>query len=850
MKQKFDVTGMTCSACSAHVEKAVGKLEGIRTVNVNLLQNSMIVEYDETALHTEDIIKAVESGGYGASLQGANTTSTAAEPPKNVTLEEMAVMKKRLISSFCFLIPLFYISMGHMMGAPLPAILLGNENIMIFALTQLLLATPVLIINKKFFVVGFKALWNCAPNMDSLVALGAAASYLYSLFAIYAMAYHMGRGDLEMAHHYGMELYLEGAAMILTLITVGKYMETRSKGKTSEAISKLMDLAPKMATVLRGGVEKEIPIEQVIVGDILIVRPGQSIPVDGKLIEGFSAVDESAITGESIPVDKQVGDTVIGATVNKNGFFKMEATRVGNDTTLSQIITLVEEAGASKAPIAKLADTVSGIFVPVVITIAILAAIVWMLAGQPFSFALSIGIAVLVISCPCALGLATPTAIMVGTGKGAEYGILVKSAESLEVAHKIDTVVLDKTGTLTEGHPVVTDILPAPGVLRNPFLRMAASLETLSEHPLAEAVVSYAKEKEISLNDGENLLATAGQGIEADVGGKHILGGNLKMMEERGIDLKGFAEKAETLAEEGKTPLFFAEGEKLLGVLGLADTLKPTSKNAVDAFHQMGIDVVMLTGDNKRTANAIADKLGIHAIAEVLPQDKEMEVRRLQERGKKVAMIGDGINDAPALTRADVGIAIGAGTDVAMESADIVLMKSDLLDAVTAVQLSHATIKNIKQNLFWAFFYNVCGIPLAAGVFYSVLGWKLNPMFAAAAMSFSSAFVVGNALRLKLFKPTHQERYAAKAAKDIEEKESNNVPNKEEIKMKKVLKIEGMMCNHCTGRVDKALNEMDGVSATVSLEGKCAEVELSKDISDEELVKVVTDAGYEVVDIQ
>lgn len=848
MKQKFDVTGMTCSACSAHVEKAVGKLEGIQAVNVNLLQNSMVVEYDETALQTEDIIRAVESGGYGASPQGANPASSAAEPPKNIALEEMAVMKKRLISSFCFLIPLFYISMGHMMGAPLPAILLGNENIMIFALTQLLLATPVLIINKKFFMVGFKALWNRAPNMDSLVALGAAASYLYSLFAIYAMAYHMGRGDLEMAHHYGMELYLEGAAMILTLITVGKYMETRSKGKTSEAISKLMDLAPKMATALRGGVEQEIPIDQVIVGDTIIVRPGQSIPVDGKLIEGFSAVDESAITGESIPVDKQVGDTVIGATVNKNGFFKMEATRVGNDTTLSQIITLVEEAGASKAPIAKLADTVSGIFVPVVITIAILATIVWMLVGQPFSFALSIGIAVLVISCPCALGLATPTAIMVGTGKGAEYGILVKSAESLEIAHKIDTVVLDKTGTLTEGHPIVTDVLPAPGVLRNPFLKKAASIEALSEHPLAEAVVSYAKEKDIALYDAENLSATAGQGIEADVDGKHILGGNLKLMQERGIDLQGFAEKAEALAKEGKTPLFFAEGEKLLGVLGLADTLKATSKNAVDAFHQMGIDVVMLTGDNKRTAGTIADQLGIHAIAEVLPQDKEMEVRRLQESGKKVAMIGDGINDAPALTRADVGIAIGAGTDVAMESADIVLMKSDLLDAVTAVQLSHATIKNIKQNLFWAFFYNVCGIPLAAGVFYSVLGWKLNPMFAAAAMSFSSAFVVGNALRLKLFKPTHQELYAAKAAESIKEKDT--IPNKEEITMKKVLKIEGMMCNHCTGRVDKALNEMDGVSATVSLEDKCAEVTLTKDVSDDELVKVVTDAGYEVVDIQ
>lgn len=848
MKQKFDVTGMTCSACSAHVEKAVRKLEGIDTVSVNLLKNSMVVEYDETALHADDIINAVKSGGYGASLQGAAAGNAFAspEPPKNIALEEMKVMKNRLVSSFCFLIPLFYLSMGHMMGAPLPAILTGNENSMLFALTQLLLATPILIINKKFFLVGFKALLNRAPNMDSLVALGSAASYIYSIFAIYAMGYHLGHGNLEMAHHYGMELYLEGAAMILTLITVGKYMETRSKGKTSEAISRLMDLAPKTATVLRNGKEAEIPVEQVAVGDIVVVRPGQSIPVDGKIIKGFSAVDESAITGESIPVDKQAGDMVIGATVNKTGFFKMEATHVGSDTTLSQIINLVEEAGASKAPIAKLADTVSGIFVPVVITIAILATVVWMFVGQPFSFALSIGIAVLVISCPCALGLATPTAIMVGTGKGAEYGILVKSAESLEIAHKIDTVVLDKTGTLTEGHPMVTDVLPTPGVLRNPFLRMAASMEALSEHPLAEAIVKYAEEKEISLNDAENLKATAGQGIEADVNGKHILGGNLKMMQEKGIDLKGFSEKAIQLAEEGKTPLFFAEGEKFLGVLGLADTLKPTSKDAVEAFHQMGIDVIMLTGDNKRTANAIAEKLDIEAIAEVLPQDKEMEVRRLQERGKKVAMIGDGINDAPALTRADVGIAIGAGTDVAMESADIVLMKSDLMDAVTAIQLSHATIRNIKQNLFWAFFYNVCGIPLAAGVFYSVLGWKLNPMFAAAAMSFSSAFVVGNALRLKLFKPTHS---AVKTAQTIQEKE-NEMHNKEEIKMKKVLKIEGMMCNHCTGRVDKALNEMDGVTATVSLEDKCAEVELSKDISDEELVKVVTDAGYEVVDIQ
>ncbi len=849
MKQKFDVTGMTCSACSAHVEKSVCKLEGIAAVNVNLLQNSMTVEYDEAVLKTDDIIHAVESGGYGAFPQGAKQADAASEAPRNVAAEEMHSMKKRLIASFCFLIPLFYISMGHMMGAPLPAVLLGNENIMSFALTQLLLTTPVLIINKKYFTVGFKALWNRAPNMDSLIALGSSASYLYSIFAIYAMGWHLGRGNIMQAHHYSMELYFESAAMILTLITVGKYMETRSKGKTSEAISKLMDLAPKMATVLRNGNETEIPVEQVIAGDIVIVRPGQSIPVDGRLLEGFSAVDESAITGESIPVEKQPGDTVIGATVNKSGYFKMEATRVGNDTTLSQIITLVEEAGASKAPIAKLADKVSGVFVPVVICIAVLAAIVWLVLGQPFAFALSIGIAVLVISCPCALGLATPTAIMVGTGKGAEYGVLIKSAESLEIAHQVNAVVLDKTGTLTEGKPVVTDVLPASGVLRNPFLRAAASLESLSEHPLAEAIVHYAKGMEIEPDAAQNLRATAGQGIEADVSGKKIFGGNLKMMQERGIDLGGFAEKAETLAAEGKTPLFFAEENKLLGVLALADTLKPTSKAAVDAFHRMGVEVVMLTGDNKRTADAIAGKLGIRAVAEVLPQDKEQEVRRLQEEGKKVAMIGDGINDAPALTRADVGIAIGAGTDVAMESADIILMKSDLMDAVTAIQLSHATIRNIKQNLFWAFFYNVLGIPLAAGVFYHALEWKLNPMFAAAAMSFSSAFVVGNALRLKLFKP---ENTGAPEHKMITETHlsNKNETNKEAINMKKVLKIEGMMCGHCTGRVEKALNEMDGVTATVSLEGKSADVTLSKDISDDALIKTVADAGYEVVDIQ
>ena len=844
MKQKFDVTGMTCSACSAHVEKSVSKLEGVQCVNVNLLQNSMVVEYDDNALGTTDIIHAVESGGYGASVQGETKMQ---EAPKNVAAEEMHHMKRRLIASFCFLIPLFYISMGHMMGAPLPAILLGDENVMIFALTQLFLTIPVLIINKKYYVVGFKALWNKAPNMDSLIALGSAASVVYSAFAIYSMAYAMGHGDLMTAHHYGMELYFESAAMILTLITVGKYMETRSKGKTSEAISKLMDLAPKTATVLRGGVEQEIPVEEVVTGDTIIVKPGQRIPVDGKIMEGFSAVDESAITGESIPVEKQVGDTVIGATVNKSGYFRMTATRVGKDTTLSQIIALVEEAGASKAPIAKLADKVSGVFVPVVITIAVLAAVIWFVAGnQPFSFALSIGIAVLVISCPCALGLATPTAIMVGTGKGAEYGILVKSAESLEIAHQVQTVVLDKTGTLTEGKPVVTDVVLAKGILRNRLLKQAAAVEALSEHPLAEAIVAYAKKKEVLFEKAENLTATAGQGVEADVAGKHILAGNLKMMQERGIQLGEWEAKAVELAEAGKTPLFFAENETFLGIVALADTLKPTSKAAVDAFHQMGIEVVMLTGDNKRTAEAIAKELDIQVIAEVLPQDKEREVRRLQEQGKKVAMIGDGINDAPALMRADVGVAIGAGTDVAMESADIILMKSDLMDAVTAIELSHATIRNIKENLFWAFFYNACGIPLAAGVFYPLLEWKLNPMFAAAAMSFSSAFVVGNALRLRLFRPKYAKTTTALPKEDIQKEPTQ----KEEIGMKKVLKIEGMMCNHCTGRVEKALNDLDGVTAEVSLEGKSATVTLSKDVSDETLVQTVTDAGYEVVDIQ
>ncbi len=843
MKQKFDVSGMTCSACSAHVEKSVKKLPGIHTVNVNLLQNSMVVEYEEQTLTDDEIIKAVEQGGYGAKIHGSEKTNVSAE---NIAQSEMDSMKKRLIWSFVFLVPLFYISMGHMMGMPLPTILLGHENIMSFALTQLFLTLPILYLNRKYFSVGFKALWNRSPNMDSLIALGSSAAFCYSVIAIYAMGYYMGHGDMITAHSYAMEFYFESSGMILTLITVGKYMETRSKGKTSEAITKLLDLAPKKATVLKDGREIEIAVEEVQKGDIIVVRPGQSIPVDGVIIEGFSAIDESALTGESIPVEKKVGDTVIGATVNKTGYFQFKAEKVGSDTTLSQIISLVEEASASKAPIAKLADKVSGIFVPVVICIAVLTTAIWLLLGYSFSFALSIGIAVLVISCPCALGLATPTAIMVGTGKGAENGILIKSAESLEIAHEVDTIILDKTGTVTEGKPKVTDVILAEGVFENKLLKNAAAVEQLSEHPLSEAIVNYVNQKNITVSNGENFSAIAGQGVKATVSGKEILAGNLKMMKEQGIAENVIFEKGESLAEQGKTPLYFAEDKKLLGVIAVADVVKPTSKQAIAEFRNMGIDVVMLTGDNKRTAEAIGKQMNLtKVVAEVLPQDKEKEVRRIQQQGKKVAMIGDGINDAPALARADVGVAIGAGTDVAIESADIVLMKSDLLDGVAAIQLSRAVIRNIKQNLFWAFFYNVIGIPLAAGIFFTTLGWKLNPMFAAAAMSCSSVFVVTNALRLKLFQPDFRKEKTIE--NNIIEKQKEY---KEEIKMKKVLTIEGMMCGHCTGRVEQALNALQGVKAEVSLDDKTATVTATEDVSEETLVKAVTDAGYTVVDVQ
>ena len=756
MKQKFDVTGMTCSACSAHVEKAVSKVEGVCGVTVNLLSNNMAVEYDEQQTNAGQIIQAVQDAGYGASVHAQNRAAAAkaAAPKADPVQEQIANMKFRLIVSFIFMIPLMYISMGHMAGLPLPHWMHGTENALTFAFTQFLLSLPIIFVNRKYYQVGFKTLWKRSPNMDSLIAIGSTAAMVYGVAAIYFIGYGLGHGDTALVERYSMDLYFESAVMILTLITLGKYLETRSKGKTSEAISKLMDLAPKTALVQRDGGEVEIPVEEVAVGDTVIVKPGQSIPVDGEIVEGSSAVDESALTGESIPVEKHAGDRVIAATINKSGYFKFRATKVGGDTTLAQIIALVEDAANSKAPIAKLADKVAGVFVPVVIAIAVIASAIWLLAGQSVEFALSIGIAVLVISCPCALGLATPVAIMVGTGKGAENGILIKSAEALETAHTIDTVVLDKTGTVTEGKPRVTDILPASGVQEDLLLAAAASVEKPSEHPLAEAIVEEAARRGLALQDVQTFTAIPGQGIWAEWEGGRLFAGNLKMMQENRIDLAGFDKQGETLSSQGKTPLYFARGGRLLGIIAVADTVKPTSKAAIAAFQEMGIDVVMLTGDNQRTAEAIRAQLGIgRVIAEVLPQDKEREVAALQKQGKKVAMIGDGINDAPALTRADVGIAIGAGTDIAIESADIVLMKSDLLDAVSAVELSKSVIRNIKMNLFWAFFYNIIGIPLAAGLWYPVFGLKLNPMFGAAAMSLSSVCVVSNALRLKLFRP-------------------------------------------------------------------------------------------------
>ena len=847
---------MTCSACSAHVEKAVNKLEGVEKAEVNLLANSMVAQFDEGRLTAQDIIQAVVDAGYGASPAGKEATA-APRTGEDAMAGEIASMKRRLIWSFVFLIPLFYISMGHMLGAPLPSFLTGMENALAFGLTQLLLTLPILYINDKYYKVGFKTFWHRSPNMDSLIAVGSAAAVVYGIFAIYQMGYGLGHGDMELVERYHMDLYFESAGMILTLITLGKFLETRSKGKTGEAITRLMDLAPKTAHVLRGEEELEIPVEEVVVGDRVAVRPGQSIPVDGVILEGNSAVDESALTGESIPADKGPGDKVAAATLNKSGYFVFEASRVGEDTTLAQMIRLVEEASASKAPIAKLADKVAGVFVPVVMTIAAITALVWfVVSGYDVTRALTAGVAVLVISCPCALGLATPVAIMVGTGKGAENGILIKSAEALETLHSVDTVVLDKTGTLTRGEPVVTDIIPGTDMDQEGLLTLAACLEGPSEHPLAAAIVAESKKRGLSLARVEDFSALHGRGVRAALGGHVFLGGNRVMMEETGVDLGAFGEKAEELAAQGKTPLYFADEHKVLGLIAVADTPKPTSAAAVAAFQKLGLEVVMLTGDNQRTADAIGKELGVtQVMAQVLPQDKERKVRELQDQGKKVAMVGDGINDAPALARADVGLAIGAGTDVAMESADIVLMKSDLLDAAAAVELSRATIRNIKENLFWAFFYNALGIPLAAGVFYHWTQWQLNPMFAAAAMSLSSVCVVSNALRLRFFKSkfrSEQGIASCDGSCPLEREEQKNMEEtKGEVTMNKTMMIEGMMCAHCTGRVEKALSAIDGVDKVeVSLEGKSAKLTLSKEVDDKALTDAVTEAGYEVVSIQ
>lgn len=860
MKEKFDVTGMTCSACSSRVEKCVSKLEGIENVSVNLLTNSMQVEYNDTVLSESQIIDAVVKAGYGASPKQEHVQTVAAGKAKvmeNPMEKQIQNMKFRLIVSFVFLVPLMYVSMGHMVGLPLPGFLTGIENAVSFAFTQLLLCLPIIYVNRKYYIKGFQTLAHLAPNMDSLIAIGSTASLVYGIFAIYRMSYGLGSGNMEVVHLYYHDLYFESAAMILALITVGKYLETRSKGKTSEAITKLMDLALKTAVVERDGREQEIPVEQVVAGDVVIVRPGQNVPVDGFILEGSTSIDEAAITGESIPVHKQEGDTVIAATMNKTGFVKFKATRVGDDTTFSQIIRLVEEASSSKAPIAKIADKIAGVFVPVVMVIALVTAVVWLLSGSTFEFALSCAISVLVISCPCALGLATPVAIMVGTGKGAEQGILIKSGEALETAHNLQSVVLDKTGTITQGRPVVTDI-HTEGWTKKEFLALAAGMEVKSEHPLAEAILDYAKKEGISPVQVDNFNSIPGKGLEVSVNGRRYYAGNERLMREKEISLDNCLKLLEVMADEGKTPLIFAEETQVLGVIAVADVVKPTSKEAIKELKDLGIEVVMLTGDNRRTAEAIRRQLDIDTvIAEVLPQDKERKISELQEAGKVVAMIGDGVNDAPALARADVGMAIGAGTDVAIESADVVLMKNDLKDAVTAIRLSKAVIRNIKQNLFWAFFYNTLGIPIAAGIFYPLLGLKLNPMIGAAAMSMSSIFVVSNALRLKWFQPLGksgqetQETVSAATMDDTPGGGQINQGNQEkEDEPMITMKIEGMMCQHCQAHVSKALNDLEGVKAEVSLEDQAAYVTADQSVDKEALRKAVVDAGYEVVSIE
>ncbi|MBE5874595.1 MAG: heavy metal translocating P-type ATPase [Lachnospiraceae bacterium] len=855
MKERYHISGMTCSACSSHVQKAVEALGGMEKASVNLLTETMEVIYDEHLLTSADIIEAVEKAGYGATgMDGTGLGNSEKEKDglERQQKEEEKTMKWRLGLSILFLLPLMYVAMCLQMHST-PA------NAMTYAMTQLFLLLPILYLNRKFFAVGFKTLSHLAPNMDSLIALGASAALGYGVFALYRISYGMGHGEMTLVERYSHDLYFESAGMILTLITVGKYLEERSKGKTTEAIKRLMDLSPKLAVVVdENGMEKEIPTHEVQRGDVFLVKPGSLVPVDGTILEGFSGIDESAITGESIPVEKRPGDKVISATLNKAGFLKCRADRVGEDTTLSQIIRLVEEANAGKAPIARMADRVAGVFVPAVMGIALLTFIGWMLAGQTVEFAISTAIAVLVISCPCALGLATPVAIMVGTGVGAKNGILIKSGEALQIAGSIDTVVLDKTGTITEGRLKVMGVYGyEKGIDTKELLSVAAALEKMSEHPLAEAVIKEAESFEVKLPGVSDFTAVFGRGVqgiptEGRFAGVRVFVGNRAYMEENGIEILDAQSKLEEhIAGQGETPLWIGiagERQRVVGFMALADEIKSSSYKAVKAFKKQGIRVAMLTGDNERTALAVKERLGIEEVfAQVLPQDKERHIRNLQAQGRKVAMIGDGINDAPALAAADVGMAIGAGTDVAMESADIVLIKNDLRDAVTAVSLSRRVIRNIKQNLFWAFFYNSIGIPLAAGLLYPVFGLRLSPMFGAAAMSFSSVFVVGNALRLRRF------RGIVKVTGAMHKKTNVTVEDvvvKEEDR-EMIITIEGMMCGHCTGRVQKVLEQIPGVKQVVmSLENKTATVSFTKEVPAALLKAAITEAGYEVTDIK
>lgn len=843
---QYIVTGMSCAACSARVEKAVSKVPGVTSCSVSLLTNSMGVEGTATE---QEIIKAVKDAGYGASKKGEGAAKV--QPTQALAGEDMLkdretpVLKRRLIASVGFLIVLMYFSMGHMMwGWPVPGFMKDNHVMM--GLLQMLLTITVMVINQKFFISGFKGLIHRAPNMDTLVALGSGASFVYSTYALFAMTDAQMHGDMDAVMSYMHDFYFESAAMILALITVGKMLEARSKGKTTDALKGLMKLAPKTAVVIRGEKEVQVSIEQVQKGDCFVVKPGENIPVDGEVIEGNSAVNESALTGESIPVDKAVGDKVSAATVNQSGYLKCRATRVGEDTTLSQIIQMVSDAAATKAPIAKIADRVSGVFVPTVITIAVITIIVWLITGQSIGFALSRGIAVLVISCPCALGLATPVAIMVGNGMGARNGIMFKTAVSLEETGKMQIVALDKTGTITSGEPKVTDIIPAAGVTEDTLLKCAYALENKSEHPLARAILEKAKEENAGIEEVTGFQALPGNGLTAILDGHTLYGGNHTFISSK-VSVDGdIQKKAEKLAEAGKTPLFFGNEDRLLGVIAVADVIKEDSPQAIKELQNMGIHVVMLTGDNERTAKAIGQQAGVdEVIAGVLPEGKEQVIRKLKEKGK-VAMVGDGINDAPALTRADMGIAIGAGTDVAIDAADVVLMKSRLSDVPAAIRMSRATLRNIHENLFWAFFYNVIGIPLAAGVWYPLFGWKLNPMFGAAAMSLSSFCVVSNALRLNLFK-----MYDASKDKKLKAKKEKKRSKKEDKTMKKIMHIEGMMCGHCEAAVKKALEALPQVDeAVVSHETGTAELTLNAEIADDVLKKTVEDKDYTVTSVE